>query len=245
MCKIHCPEINLKSLSSCHLAPPLNETTYLEIPYSFLFLCLFAVASAPRLLSLDAHWSSDEAGWLRRSAAFMSAVEASDFSETLVAHHPGVMTMWIAGLRTFFTETGVDVQNLVLARGFIGVVLLIGIGIAAVLLYRLFGRWVAIIGTTFLVFSPLFLAQSRRVHTDALAAIFVLLAVLSLLLYCETPPNRRCLIGSGIAFGLACLAKSYSFILSCGCLPASCCFAIGRKRGGSSFSGGWERGSVF
>ena len=193
----------------------------------FLGLCLFAVASMPRLLSLDAHWSSDEAGWLRQSETFMSAVEVGDFSETLVAHHPGVMTMWIAGLRTFFIEPRVDVRNLALARWFIGVVLLIGIGVAAMLLYRLFGRWIALIGTVFLSFSPLFLAQSRRVHTDALAAIFVLLTVLSLLLYCETSQKRRYLVGSGIIFGLACLAKSNSLILL---LWLPICFTLFRNR---------------
>ena len=95
------------------------------------------------------------------------------------------------------------------------------------LVYRLFGRWVAVIGATFLSFSPLFLAQSRRVHTDALAAVFVLLTVLSLLLYCETPQKRRYLIGSGIAYGLACLAKSNSLILL---LWLPICFALFRNR---------------
>ena len=135
------------------------------------------------------------------------------FSETLVTFHPGVITMWLAALRTFFTEPYISVQGLALARWFIGIALLIGIGVAAVLLYRLFGRWVAVIGATFLSFSPLFLAQSRRVHTDALAATFVLLTVLSLLLYCQMLQKRRYLVGSGIAYGLACLAKSNSLIL--------------------------------
>ncbi len=193
----------------------------------FLILCLFAVASVPRLLSLDAHWSSDESGWLDHSTEFMAAIEVGDFSETLVTFHPGVITMWVAALRTFFTEPHISVQGLTLARWFIGVVLLIGIGIAAMLLYRLFGRWVALIGTTFLSFSPLFLAQSRRVHTDALAATFVLLTVLSLLLYCETPQNRRYLVGSGIVFGLACLAKSNSLILF---LWLPICFVLFRNR---------------
>ena len=193
----------------------------------FLILCLFAVASVLRLLSLDAHWSSDETGWLHHSTVFMTAVEMGAFPETLVTFHPGVTTIWLAALRTFFTEPHVSVQGLALARWFIGVVLLIGIGVAAMLLYRLFGRWIALIGATFLSFSPLFLAQSRRVHTDALASIFVLLTVLSLLLYCETPQQRRYLVGSGIAYGLACLAKSYSLILL---LWLPICFVLFRNR---------------
>ena len=193
----------------------------------FFGVCLFLAASVPRLFSLGAHWTGDEAGWLDHSTVFMAAVEMGVFSETLVAHHPGIITVWIAALRTFFTEPHISVQGLALARWFIGVVLLIGIGVAAVLLYRLLGRWVALIGAAFLSFSPLFLAQSRRVHTDALASIFVLLAVLSLLLYCETPQKRRYLIGSGIAFGLACLAKSNSLILL---LWLPICFALFRNQ---------------
>ena len=193
----------------------------------FFSICLFVAASAPRLFSLGAHWTSDEAGWLDHSTVFMAAVEMGAFSETLVTFHPGVITTWLAALRTFFTEPHISVQGLALARWFIGVGLLIGIGAAAVLLYRLFGRWVAVIGATFLSFSPLFLAQSRRVHTDALAAMFVLLTVLSLLLYCDTPQKRRYLIGSGIAFGLACLAKSYSLILL---LWVPICFVLFRNR---------------
>ena len=193
----------------------------------FFGACLFVVASMSRLFSLGDHWTSDEGGWLTHSTVFMAAVEMGAFSETLVTFHPGVITMWLAALRTFFTEPHVSVQGLALARWFIGVTLLIGIGVAAMLLYRLFGRWVALIGATFLSFSPLFLAQSRRVHTDALAATFVLLTVLSLLLYCGTPQKRRYLVGSGIAFGLACLAKSNSLILL---LWLPICFALFRNR---------------
>ena len=193
----------------------------------FFGVCLFVAASVPRLFSLGAHWTSDEVGWLTHSTVFMAAVDMGAFSETLVTFHPGVITMWIAALRTFFTEPHISVQGLALARWFIGVALLIGIGGAAVLLYRLFGRWVALIGATFLSFSPLFLAQSRRVHTDALAAVFVLLTVLSLLLYCQIPQKRRYLVGSGIAFGLACLAKSNSLILL---LWLPICFALFRNR---------------
>ena len=107
----------------------------------FIGVCLFVVASMPRLFSLGAHWTSDEAGWLDHSTVFMEAVKMGAFSETLVTFHPGVITVWLAALRTFFTEPHISIQGLALARWFIGVALLSGIGIAAMLLYRLFGRW--------------------------------------------------------------------------------------------------------
>lgn len=178
-----------------------------------LVLCLFAIASLPRLLSLSAHWSSDEVRWLRRSSDFMSAITQREFSKTLIAYHPGVTTMWIAGLRTFFTEPRINVENLASARSLLGVAVWIGLSLACILLYRLFGFWISIVSFAFLAYSPFFLAQARRVHTDALAAVFILLTVLLFLLYCKMYKKYSYLIFSGITFGLACLSKSYSLIL--------------------------------
>ncbi len=176
-------------------------------------LSIFVVINLPRFLTLSAHWSSDEARWLNRSADFMDAITRGDFSETLIAYHPGVITMWVSGLRTFFLETHFDLANLAAARWLIGIVISFGIGVCGILLNRLFGLWEAITSVAFLTFSPLFLAQTRRVHTDALATVFILITVLLFLLYCEMPKKYNYLTFSGITFGLACLSKSYSFIL--------------------------------
>ena len=176
-------------------------------------LCFFLIAAIPRLFSLGAHWSSDETGWLNRSEVFMSDIQQGEFSETHAAHHPGVMTMWIAGLRTFLTEVRVDVQNLVLARWFIGVVISAGISAAWFLLHRLFGSWASLVSMIGITFSPLFLAQTRRVHTDALATTFILLTVLLFLAYYQNRQHRHYLLLSGVAFGLAVLSKSYALIL--------------------------------
>ena len=178
-----------------------------------LALCFFLIAAIPRLLSLDAHWASDEARWLQRSTSFMSAVKKGEFSETRIAYHPGVTTMWIAGLRTFFTVPRLDLLNLARARWFIGIVVAAGISFASFLLYRLCGKWIALASFVCLAFSPLFLAQTRRVHTDALATIFILLTVLLFLIYCQNQQQRRMLVFSGVAFGLALLSKSYALIL--------------------------------
>ena len=178
-----------------------------------LLCCLFLIFGTARFLSLEDHWGSDETRWLRRSSEFMSVVKAGEFSETLLAYHPGVTTMWIAGLRTFFLEPRVDIPNLAGARLFIGIVVWVGIGIAILLLYKLLGQWIALAGFACLVTSPLFLAQTRRVHTDALATTFILLTMLLFLLYCQNQRYRRYLILSGITFGLAVISKSYALIL--------------------------------
>lgn len=177
--------------------------------------CLFLTAALPRLFSLDAHWSSDETLWLDRSARFISAIKHGKFSETLITHHPGVMTMWFAGLRQFFGENAVTVslKDLALARWFIGVAVSAGLVCAFFLLRRMFSFLPALAIWSFLVTNPFLIAQSRRVHTDALATLFILLTVLLFLSYCIDPQRRSHLILSGVTFGLACLSKSYSFIL--------------------------------
>ena len=158
----------------------------------------------------------------------MSAVKSGEFSETLIAYHPGVTTMWLAGLRTFFTRDVVNVESLARARWFIGIVVSVGIGITSFLLYRLFGQWIALAGFACLAYSPLFWAQTRRVHTDALATTFLLLTMLLFFCYCQNRQHIRYLIFSGIAFGLAVLSKSYVLIL----LPwlPVCLFLFREKR---------------
>ena len=192
-----------------------------------LLCCLFFIFGAARFLSLEDHWGSDETRWLRRSAQLMSAIKSGEFSETLIAYHPGVTTMWLAGIRTFFSEPHLDPANLSQARFIVGMVVWAGIIIACLLLYQLFGQWIALSGFACLAYSPLFLAQTRRVHTDALATTFILLTVLLFLLYCQKRHRHRYLILSGISFGLAILSKSYAFIL----LPwiLFCLFLFRRK----------------
>ena len=181
----------------------------------FLFfpLSFFVATGLPRFFALDSHWSSDETLWLNRSAHFMSAVKQREFSETLITHHPGVITMWLAGLRTFFIQPRVDIENLAHARWFISIIVWMGLSIACLLIYQLFGEWVALVSFVSLAYSPFFLAQSRRVHTDALATIFILLTMLLFLLYCQNRHRHCYLILSGIAFGVALMSKSYSLIL--------------------------------
>ncbi|RKU30825.1 hypothetical protein C6497_03885 [Candidatus Poribacteria bacterium] len=200
-------------MKNINLVAILSKQSLRSAAGVLLIVCFFFIGNSPRLLSLDAHWSSDEARWLHRSGQFMNAVEHGRFSDTLIAYHPGVITMWVAGFRAFFTYPRLDLSNLALSRWFIGIVISVGIGVACILIYRLFGQWITLVSFGYLAVSPLFLAQTRRVHTDALATIFILLSVLLILLYCKNSQKHRYLTLSGITFGLAVLSKSYSLIL--------------------------------
>ena len=190
------------------------------VVFAILLLSFF-----PRIFSLDAHWSSDETRWLRRSQAFASAVQEGRFNGTQQSYHPGVTTMWLAGVSLwlkykhalFFAKSSiltplVSLDNLVKTRLSISISISFIICLAVLLIWQLLNARIALISGLFMIYDPLFLAQSRRLHTDALAAAFLLLATLTFLLYLEASHKRYYLILSGISFGLSCLSKSVSFI---------------------------------
>lgn len=193
--------------------------------YSFLGIILITLSLfifLPRVLTLKAAWSSDETRWLFRSREFMLSVFDRDFSQTLQSYHPGVTTMWLGGLalwreygyglavapslvaRKFLSPTQLSNARLPVALLTCLIILVIGL-----LLRRLMGNAVACVSALFLALDPFFLAESRRLHTDALAAGFLIVSLLCWLCYLEAEvPRRREVVFSGISFGLACLSKS-------------------------------------
>ncbi len=188
----------------------------------FLFF-LGVLTFLPRLLSLEAHWSSDETLWMQRSLKFVSGLEKGDFAETLTASHPGVTTTWL-GSAAIWMASGRDSgaewakstkflspENLARLRFPIACLSGVLILIAGGLVYRLFGGRIASVATLFFAIEPFLLAESRRVHTDVLTAEFLLLTMLLWFCYLEGETHRRrYLVSSGICFGLACLTKSHA-----------------------------------
>ena len=180
---------------------------------------LFLIVGLPRLTALDAHWASDESTWLYRSALFMRLLESGAFQQTLITHHPGVTTTWLGGLRSVFkkTDTWLSQKDLALARWFLCVAITAALFVVLFLLRALFDVGTATGACFFLIVDPFLLSQTRRVHTDALATIFIVLTVLLFLRYCQRDTQTRTMCGSlifaGICFGLACLSKSYALIL--------------------------------
>ena len=194
-------------------------------------LILLWLLLLPRVISLDAHWSSDESRWLRRSQGFIAALQEGRFNDTQQSYHPGVITTWLSGVSLWlkyrqdlpFADSSIQtplisVDNLSRARLSVSIVVFCIIALAFLLIRQLHDTRLALLSGLLIICDPIFLAQSRRLHTDALAAGFILLTLLFFLLYLERPQYLRSLIASGICFGLACLAKSNSLILGF-CFP--------------------------
>ena len=190
---------------------------------SLFLLFLVLLTFLPRLSSLSAHWASDEYLWMERSRTFLSAIKDQEFKKTYITYHPGITTCWLGSMAIWYEsqrntlsdswllddENFLTPEMLASIRFPVGVVTGILILLAGILIYRLFGRTTACLGTLLLAVEPFLLAESRRVHTDALTALFLFLAVLLWLCYLENERARRSdLVLSGISFGLACLSKS-------------------------------------
>ena len=206
-----------------------------------LFLILFIVATLavlPRALEPDADWASDEERWLPRSVRFLNALYTRDVALTTQSYHPGIITMWIGSLSLWskygpmmfmvnfnadsVTSTGgltedqlaiLTPENLARARIGMAIFNTIIICVLFVLLLRFFGFAIAAISILLICYDPTFLAESRKVHVDAPLTGLMLLSVMFMLSFFESPHRKVFVILSGITFGAACLAKITGLVL--------------------------------
>jgi len=233
-----------------------------------IVLALFILALLPRVLNLDAFITWDEPMWVWRSIKFLTALREMDFSGTFLVGHPGVLTMWsgaagisiqrllgfgsaadfawLSSLPTLDLRDTEALRELAhflsaakLPAALLHAACIVGIYLLA---RRLFDARVAILAALLLALDPFHLALSRVLHIDALAANFMLLSLLSLLVHLvehrspelvrgippavsvcrqEAPnklgsPSRPCLylLLSGAFAALAVLSKSYALFLA-------------------------------
>ncbi len=168
-------------------------------------LLLFVVAFVPRVL----HQITIFALWHTRARLFMEAIKNQDWASTFQAPHPGVTTMWLAGIAQeiggLFDPAFADRStNQQMALELISITLVIAISIVfAYFLLRDVLDWqVAAIATLLLALDPYHISLSQAVHVDALVSIFALLSVLFMWSYINQH-RIHLLVFSGIFTGLA------------------------------------------
>lgn len=202
-----------------------------------LILLIFCVLTCailiPRVSSLHAHWSSDEEIWISRSFNFLLALNQGELEYTSQAYHPGVITMWLGSIPLWFkyksllpifswgdsnevfsTLSLISVENLVQMRFALAIFETLIILATILILWRWLGWHIAILAGLFLAFSPTYLAESRKLHTDAPAASLVMLTIVCMLVHLENPKRRFYILLSGASFGFAYLAKSSASIVA-------------------------------
>jgi len=171
-------------------------------------LALFALALLARLTPLNRYVTPDEPIWVQRSVLFADAVAAHDWAAIPQTGHPGLTTMalgalgirlttwlypaeaashlaWIRNVAWLAPENDTAFAHLAFflpaARLLVTVITAAGVALVYGMGRRRLGeraaRWLA----CFLALDPFFGGLSGLLHTDALQATFILLAVLLVL----------------------------------------------------------------
>ena len=208
-----------------------------------LGIALFFLALLPRVFGLHRFLTPDENLWVGRAAGFIDALSRGDLVGTFQVGHPGVTTRWTAGVAMLLqylpTVTWTDGQIWlaeqpiteipnhlmdVLVAVRLPTVLLFALLVVAVyfLARRLVGGETALLGAVLLALDPFGLAMSRVIHHDALSTIFMTLSILGFAVWLQGT-QRRWLVVSGVAAGLAFLSKATAVFLG----PAVLLIALG------------------
>ncbi len=198
---------------------------------------LFLLALAPRVIGLGSYVTHDEPFWLLSSIRCVYGLAQGDLSAAFQTAHPGVPPLIGHGilLWVYYTLTGRPdivpaiaesgwviwfpphlyhlLPEMIAAAGlFTAVVSALAVAGAYLLLRLLFEQPgdspVAGFAGLFLALDPYFLALSRVVGVDAALASFMLLSVLSLLVYFGKTSRTWALVGAGVLAALAILTKT-------------------------------------
>lgn len=160
-----------------------------------------------RAPSLDRALTIDEKLWIERSDRFVDAVASARFGDAIETGHPGVTTMWIAGLAQRSLPSGADLRDrYARARAWIGIVSTALIVLLWWLAGLVLGQGPAAVGGFLLALDPFVLAHNRVVHLDGLLALLMVGSLLAILAALRTRDERLVLL-SGALGGLALLTK--------------------------------------
>lgn len=186
-----------------------NPVSYCIIP-----VIIFLLAFIPRIVDLGTGLTTDEPAWLSRAPQFTDALLQGDFSGTYIKYHPGVTVMWLSGVfMKLFLQPGMDFsQYLSVARFPVVIVTSLGIVFMFFLLRCLVPEKTAILASVLIALDPFYLAHSRFIHLDALVTTFMVLSLLSFLVWVREPQKTVFLVMTGGFLGFALLTK----------LPAGC-----------------------
>ena len=181
-------------------------------------LILFLLAFLPRAIYPVARSTT----WHFRTLEFIQAVSQRDWGATLLAPHPGVTTMWLAGIANLLGKAFIpDFDGQLLYRQMavellpLALVVSLAIVLAYFLLSRILDRQVGCAASLLLALDPFHIYISKTLHVDALMSVFVMLSALWMLLHIgQAGRNRwRYMVLSGLLAGLALLTKTPSLFL--------------------------------
>jgi hypothetical protein len=204
-----------------------------------LALALVAIAFAlPRWEELDRMVTPDEPIWLARSANFYEALSSRDWPSTYQYAHPGVPVMWAGAIgyflaaRDYPADVGMQItqrQNyiaavleqagydpldvLVATRQVLIVFATITFALAFWYALRLLGLPEVLLGFLLIALEPYGIGLGKLLHVDAMAALFFLLATITMLIYIHRGHRKIDLLICGVASALAILTRAQTAVL--------------------------------
>lgn len=176
-----------------------------RLVYGIVSIALLTAIILPRLPYLDHFVTADEPRWQANVAGFTTKLARGDIGELLQQPHPGITTQWFAAPGIWQDSWGLKKLSLITAQ----CILLI---FAGYLIKLLWGNLAGCLGTLFLALNPFFIAHTRVYAMDSLLAIFLLLSILSLLVW-NKEKQPRYLIYAAAAAAMAFLSKLPGIIL--------------------------------
>jgi hypothetical protein len=186
------------------LSSPVATSTRVRALIALGIAFASLVVRAP---TLDRALTIDESLWVERSARFVDAVGDLRFREAIETGHPGVTTMWVAGLAQRTLPRDAELRDRYerarLGMGVASTVLIVLIWWLAVML---FGAGVAALAGLLLALDPFLLAHNRVLHLDGLLALLMVASILALMAALRSE-NRKLLMLSGALGGLSFLTK--------------------------------------
>ncbi len=204
------------------------------------FILLFLAAWLPRIIGMDQLVTVDEPKWLTRSANFYQAIGNGQANDTYQSEHPGVTIMW-AGTLGFLRQYPPTLRRR--PDSSLGNPLNWSVGSQRTMVQhpwncfkRPAGGWSSpslpslqvacfrcassldsgppYLISLFVAWDPFYIALSRQLHPDGLLASFIYLSLLLFLAWLYGGQQRRFLILSGVAMGLAWLTKTPAILLT-------------------------------
>jgi hypothetical protein len=189
---------------------------------------LILLVAVPRLTNLNQYLIVDEADRWRWAKEFSLALEQGDLARTLVGDgYPGIVPVWLesiwifgeAGRRSLSEGQWIGQPGLshllhewdrteYLSQQRLPIVLFnTGIALAIIwVVWRLFGRRVALVSGLLIALDPFYLSDSRVNRAEAVITGLMTLSILFLIFYYHQPRWRYVII-SGLCGGLSFLTK--------------------------------------
>lgn len=187
-------------------------------------LLVFVFAFIPRYTTHPTPTFDEFSNWQRRTLEFRDALAAGNWAGTLIAYHPGVITLWLGALGHNIADVlyGPEIRQTDFAlytttiRIPMAVFHSLGIVAAFWLIRKLLGTETALIATIFLSVEPFLVGHSQILHTDAPVTIlsFLMLLCSAIALRLDEAHSRdsgplrwHWWLLAGVLYGLTVLAK--------------------------------------